>query len=93
MKRKEMLISAATGAAGIATLAAVTQSMQAFAQAAASPGGVLDRIIKEKKIRVTAEVTSPPCGILDRNNQPTDPRSRPRDSSRKISASSSSSCK
>ena len=73
MKRREMLIGAATGAAGIATLAAVTQStqsMQAFAQAAASPGGVLDRIIKEKKIRITAEVTSPPFGILDRNNQP-----------------------
>src|SRR6185436_20204607 len=33
-------------------------------------GGTLDRIIKDKKIRVTAEVTSPPFGILDRNNQP-----------------------
>ena len=73
MKRREMLIGAAvTGAAGIATLAAVTQSTQALAQAAAPPaaGGTLDRIIKEKKIRVTAEVTSPPFGILDRNNQP-----------------------
>src|SRR5438046_8008651 len=54
MKRREMLIGAATGAAGIATLAAGTQSTQALAQAAASPGGVLDRIIKEKKTRVTA---------------------------------------
>src|SRR5438270_8525671 len=27
-------------------------------------------IIKEKKLRVTAEVTSPPFGILDKNNQP-----------------------
>jgi len=73
MKRREMLIGAAvTGAAGIATVAAVTQSTQALAQAAATPatGGTLDRIIKEKKIRVTAEVTSPPFGILDRNNQP-----------------------
>jgi len=73
MKRREMLIGAAvTGAAGIATIAAVTQSTQALAQAAAPPaaGGTLDRIIKEKKIRVTAEVTSPPFGILDRNNQP-----------------------
>jgi len=73
MKRREMLIGAAvTGAAGIATVAAVTQSTQALAQAAAPPaaGGTLDRIIKEKKIRVTAEVTSPPFGILDRNNQP-----------------------
>jgi polar amino acid transport system substrate-binding protein len=30
----------------------------------------LDRIIKEKKIRITAEVTSPPFGILDQNGQP-----------------------
>jgi polar amino acid transport system substrate-binding protein len=77
MKRREMLIGAAvTGAAGIATIAAVTQSKQALAQAAApvsappASGGTLDRIIKEKKLRVTAEVTSPPFGILDRNNQP-----------------------
>jgi polar amino acid transport system substrate-binding protein len=73
MKRREMLIGAAvTGAAGIATIAAVTQSTSALAQATPplTAGGVLDRIIKEKKIRVTAEVTSPPFGILDRNNQP-----------------------
>jgi polar amino acid transport system substrate-binding protein len=73
MKRREMLIGAAvTGAAGIATIAAVSQSTQALAQTAPplSAGGVLDRIIKEKKIRITAEVTSPPFGILDRNNQP-----------------------
>src|SRR5437870_6696178 len=44
--------------------------MHALAQAAALHGGVLDRIIKEKKIRITAEVTSPPFGILDRNGQP-----------------------
>ena len=73
MKRREMLIGVAvTGAAGIATIAAVTQSAQALAQAVAPPasGATLDRIIKEKKLRVTAEVTSPPFGILDRNNQP-----------------------
>ena len=73
MKRREMLIGAAvTGAAGIATIAAVTQSTQALAQAAPppAPGGTLDRIIKEKKIRVTAEVTAPPFGFLDKNNQP-----------------------
>jgi polar amino acid transport system substrate-binding protein len=71
MKRREMLIGAAvTGAAGIATIAAV-QSTEALAQAAPpAAGGTLDRIIKEKKLRVTAEVTSPPFGILDRNNQP-----------------------
>jgi polar amino acid transport system substrate-binding protein len=71
MKRREMLIGAAvTGAAGIATITAV-QSTEALAQAAPpAAGGTLDRIIKEKKLRVTAEVTSPPFGILDRNNQP-----------------------
>jgi polar amino acid transport system substrate-binding protein len=30
----------------------------------------LDRIFKEKKIRITAEVTSPPFGILDKSGQP-----------------------
>ena len=72
MKRREMLIGAAvTGAAGVATIAAVTQTTQALAQAPTpAAGGTLDRIIKDKKIRVTAEVTSPPFGILDRSNQP-----------------------
>jgi polar amino acid transport system substrate-binding protein len=31
----------------------------------------LDRIIKDKKIRITAELTSPPFGILDKDNKPT----------------------
>src|SRR4051794_19049072 len=72
MKRREMLIGAVSGAAGAATLAAMSQSGSALAQtqAAAAPGGTLDRIIREKKIRVTAEVTSPPFGILDKDNQP-----------------------
>jgi len=75
MKRREMLIGTAIGgAAGVATLAAMTQSNQACAQtttgAQPGAGGTLDRIIKEKKLRVTAEVTSPPFGILDKNNQP-----------------------
>src|SRR5207244_9885419 len=39
-------------------------------QPSTGAGGTLDRIIREKKIRITAEVTSPPFGILDRNNQP-----------------------
>src|SRR5258706_12518551 len=75
MKRRDMLIGAVSGAAGIATIAAVTQSPQALAQTAPAlaSGGVLDRIIKEKKLRVTAEVTSPPFGILDRINQPDAP--------------------
>ena len=72
MKRRDMLIGAATGAAGIAALAAVAESARAQSTPAPTPasGGTLDRIIKEKKLRVTAEVTSPPFGILDRNNQP-----------------------
>jgi polar amino acid transport system substrate-binding protein len=32
--------------------------------------GTLDRILREKKIRITAEVTSPPFGILDKDNNP-----------------------
>ena len=73
MNRRGILTGVAvTGAAGIAAISAVTQSTQALAQAAASPapGGTLDRIIKEKKIRVTAEVTAPPFGFLDRSNEP-----------------------
>lgn len=74
MKRREMLIGAAVGgAAGVATLAAMTQSGSVSAQTPGmqpAGGGALDRIIKEKKLRVTAEVTSPPFGILDKNNQP-----------------------
>jgi polar amino acid transport system substrate-binding protein len=71
MNRRDILIGAATGAAGIAALAAAADSAIAQ-QPAPAPvaGGTLDRIIKEKKLRVTAEVTSPPFGILDRNNQP-----------------------
>jgi len=30
----------------------------------------LDRILREKKIRITAEVTSPPFGILDKDGKP-----------------------
>ena len=73
MKRRDMLIGAATGAvgaAGIATLGAAIPSAQAQTTPPQTAGGVLDRIIKEKKIRVTAEVTSPPFGILDKSNQP-----------------------
>src|SRR5689334_15556104 len=72
MKRREMLGAAVTGAAGLAAVAAMTQAKEAIAQAPAPAAGTgtLDRIIKDKKIRVTAEVTSPPFGILDKNNQP-----------------------
>ena len=34
------------------------------------PQSTLDRILREKKIRITAEVTSPPFGILDKDGQP-----------------------
>lgn len=72
MKRREMLIGAVSGAAGVAALAATgTNSALAQTPPAATGGvGTLDRIIKEKKIRVTAEVMSPPFGILDKDNQP-----------------------
>jgi len=64
-------MGAATGAAGMALLAAVSEKAQAQAPAGApAGGGSLDRIIKDKKIRITAEVTSPPFGILDKSNQP-----------------------
>src|SRR5207237_10084808 len=61
--------------AGVAALAAAGTAMAqtpAAAPPAPAAGGVgtLDRIIKEKKIRITAEVTSPPFGILDKDNQP-----------------------
>jgi polar amino acid transport system substrate-binding protein len=56
-------------AGGLLGTAALIGTAQAQAPAAGS-GTTLDRIIREKKLRVTAEVTSPPFGILDRNNQP-----------------------
>jgi len=76
MKRRDMLIGAAmSSAAGVAALAgagtAMAQTPTAAPPAPAAGGvGTLDRIIKEKKIRVTAEVTSPPFGILDKDNNP-----------------------
>jgi len=75
MKRRDMLIGAAmSSAAGVALAAAGTAMAQTPAAAPPAPAaggvGTLDRIIKEKKIRVTAEVTSPPFGILDKDNQP-----------------------
>jgi len=51
-------------AAGAAVLALGLSTGPADAQ-------TLDRILKEKKIRITAEVTSPPFGILDKDNKPT----------------------
>ena len=51
-------------AAGAAALALMLGSGAADAQA-------LDRILKEKKIRITAQVDSAPFGILDKDNKPT----------------------
>lgn len=62
MDRRDILGATLVGAAALAA------ATPAAAQPAA--GNVLDRIIRDKKIRITAEVTSPPFGILDRNNQP-----------------------
>jgi len=70
MKRRDMIGAAMTGAAGLAAAAGLVKTAEAQAPAPAGGIGTLDRIIKDKKIRVTAEVTSPPFGILDRNNQP-----------------------
>ncbi|HXM69719.1 MAG TPA: transporter substrate-binding domain-containing protein, partial [Thermoanaerobaculia bacterium] len=40
------------------------------AMQAAQAESTLDKILREKKIRITAEVTSPPFGILDQSGQP-----------------------
>ncbi|MBM3599975.1 MAG: transporter substrate-binding domain-containing protein [Alphaproteobacteria bacterium] len=51
-------------AVAVALLALVSLSDGASAQTA------LERILKDKKIRITAEVTSPPFGILDKDGKP-----------------------
>lgn len=64
MDRRDIFATGALlGAAGLLV-------SEAAAQTPAAAGSTLDRIIRDKKIRITAEVTSPPFGILDRNNQP-----------------------
>jgi polar amino acid transport system substrate-binding protein len=50
--------------AAVAGLLVLTAATQSDAQA-------LDRILREKKIRITAQVDSAPFGILDSNNRPT----------------------
>jgi polar amino acid transport system substrate-binding protein len=52
----------------LGTIAAVAAA--AFSVGAAQAETTLERILKEKKIRITAEVTSPPFGILDRSGEP-----------------------
>jgi polar amino acid transport system substrate-binding protein len=58
---RNVLIGALAAVAAAAVFA--TSSGGAAAQA-------LDRILKEKKVRITAEVTSPPFGTLDKDGKP-----------------------
>ena len=53
-------------------LLATAALVLAVSSAAAAPGEAqtLDRILKEKKIRITAELTSPPFGIISADGQP-----------------------
>lgn len=64
MNRRDLMAPAA----GLALLGAAATPVQA--QAPAAGIGTLDRIIRERRLRVTAEVTSPPFGILGRDGQP-----------------------
>jgi polar amino acid transport system substrate-binding protein len=50
-------------------LPAMIAALAIFVSSAAS-AQALDRILKEKKIRITAEVTSPPFGFMDQSTQP-----------------------
>lgn len=65
MNRRDILAGTALGAGLVAAVAA-----PAVAQQPQPGASSLDRIIRERRIRITAEVTSPPFGILDRNGQP-----------------------
>ena len=57
---------------GFRLLAAACAALFALAIGAQGANAqALDRILKDKKIRITAEVTSPPFGILDKDNKPT----------------------
>lgn len=68
MNRREAFAVAMLGSAGLAVVGA---PVGAAAQDQAAPAaGTLNRILSEKRIRVSAEVTSPPFGTLDANNQP-----------------------
>jgi polar amino acid transport system substrate-binding protein len=66
MNRRDILAGATLVSAAGVTLA----QAPALAQQAPAGASSLDRIQRERRIRITAEVTSPPFGILDRNNQP-----------------------
>ena len=51
-------------------LALAASAALALCTVPAKAESTLDRILKEKKIRITAEVTSPPFGILDKDGKP-----------------------
>src|SRR5205814_7201385 len=52
-------------------LAAAGAALFAIIGVQAANAQALDRILKEKKIRITAEVPPPPIGILDKDDEPT----------------------
>jgi polar amino acid transport system substrate-binding protein len=53
-------------ALSVGILSAVALALAMPAQAQSS----LDRILKDKKLRVTAQVTAPPFGMLDAKGEP-----------------------
>lgn len=63
MDRRNLLV-----AGGLAGFVAAANAAPAVAQSA--PLSTLDRIQREKKVRITAEVDSPPFGILDAKGNP-----------------------
>lgn len=75
MNRREVIAGQATlaGAAALLAGAAAVSAVPTPALAQGTPAGgesTLDRILREKKIRIASDVTSPPFGILDRSGQP-----------------------
>lgn len=65
MDRRNLITG--TGAAGMMLAATV---IPGGAQAQTAGLSTLDRIQRDKKVRITAEIDSPPFGILDRDGQP-----------------------
>jgi len=45
-------------------------ALMPLSTASAQTASSLERILKDKKIRITAEVTSPPFGVIDQAGQP-----------------------
>jgi polar amino acid transport system substrate-binding protein len=55
---------------GLIAVALVAMLPVLLSTQGAQAESTLDRILREKKIRITAEVTSPPFGILDKDGKP-----------------------